>query len=123
MPRAIEQIRKVRKAWDEGDYDALLELLGKSSDVAAFEDEDASFDPESLERGVSPVSYTHLDVYKRQANSRISRVESTGCTSNASSNSFEFPLWRSDGRRARRSDSRRIQRCIRTEFGRCAGRK
>jgi len=26
MPRAIEQIRKVRKAWDEGDYDALLEL-------------------------------------------------------------------------------------------------
>ena len=33
MPRAIEQIRKVRKAWDEGDYDALLELLGKSSDV------------------------------------------------------------------------------------------
>jgi hypothetical protein len=56
MPRAIEQIRKVRKAWDEGDYDALLELLGKSSDVAAFEDEDSSFDPESLERGVSHVS-------------------------------------------------------------------
>jgi hypothetical protein len=46
----------VRKAWDEGDYDALLELLGKSSDVAAFEDEDSSFDPESLERGVSHVS-------------------------------------------------------------------
>ena len=56
MPRAIEQVRKVRKAWDEGDYDALLELLGKSSDVAAFEDEDSSFDPESLERGVSHVS-------------------------------------------------------------------
>jgi hypothetical protein len=56
MPRAIEQIRKVRKAWDEGDYDALLELLGKSSDVAAFEDEDSSFDPESLESGVSHVS-------------------------------------------------------------------
>jgi len=56
MPRAIEQIRKVRKAWDEGDYDALLELLGKSSDVAAFEDEDSSFDPESLESGVSRVS-------------------------------------------------------------------
>ena len=35
---------------------ALLELLGKSSDVAAFEDEDSSFDPESLERGVSHVS-------------------------------------------------------------------
>ena len=30
--------------------------LGKSSDVAAFEDEDSSFDPESLERGVSHVS-------------------------------------------------------------------
>jgi hypothetical protein len=56
MPRAIEQIRKVRKAWDEGDYDALLELLGKSSDVAAFVDEDSSFDPESLESGVSHVS-------------------------------------------------------------------
>jgi hypothetical protein len=56
MPRAIEQIRKVRRAWDEGDYDALLELLGKSSDVAAFEDEDSSFDPESLESGVSHVS-------------------------------------------------------------------
>jgi hypothetical protein len=56
MPRAIEQIRKVRKAWDEGDYDALLELLGKSSDVAAFEDEDSSFDPESLESGASRVS-------------------------------------------------------------------
>jgi hypothetical protein len=56
MPRAIEQIRKVRKAWDEGDYDALLELLGKSSDVAAFEDEDSSFDPESLESGASHVS-------------------------------------------------------------------
>jgi hypothetical protein len=56
MPRAIEQIRKVRKAWDEGDYDALLELLGKSSDVAAFEDEDASFDPEALEQGASTVS-------------------------------------------------------------------
>ncbi|MGA7830542.1 MAG: hypothetical protein WCA21_06245, partial [Terracidiphilus sp.] len=56
MPRAIEQIRKVRKAWDEGDYDALLELLGKSSDVSAFEDEDSSFDPESLESGVSRVS-------------------------------------------------------------------
>jgi hypothetical protein len=46
----------VRKAWDEGDYDALLELLGKSSDVAAFEDEDASFDPEALENGASQVS-------------------------------------------------------------------
>ena len=30
--------------------------LGKSSDVAAFEDEDSSFDPESLESGVSHVS-------------------------------------------------------------------
>ncbi|WP_263359493.1 hypothetical protein [Acidicapsa ligni] len=53
MPRMIEQIRKVRKAWDEGDYGALLELLGKS-EVATFED-DASFDPETLEQD-SPAS-------------------------------------------------------------------
>jgi hypothetical protein len=54
MPRAIEQIRKVRKAWDGGDYDALFELLGKS-EVATFE-EDASFDPETLEQGANPAS-------------------------------------------------------------------
>ena len=53
MLRAIERIRKMRKAWDEGDYGALFELLGKS-DVATFED-DASFDPETLEQD-SPAS-------------------------------------------------------------------
>jgi len=53
MPRAIEQIRKVRKAWDDGNYEALFELLGKA-EVATFDD-DASFDPEALEQGVSPV--------------------------------------------------------------------
>jgi hypothetical protein len=30
LPRAIEQIRRVRKAWDDGDYEGLLEVLGKS---------------------------------------------------------------------------------------------
>ena len=54
MPRAIEQIRKVRKAWDNGDYEALLELLGKS-EVATFDDE-ASFDPEALDQGGNLVS-------------------------------------------------------------------
>ena len=47
MPRAIEQIRKVKKAWDDGDYEALFEVLGKS-DATSFDD-DASFDPESIE--------------------------------------------------------------------------
>ena len=54
MPRAIEQIRKVRKAWDEGNYEALFELLGKT-DAPTFED-DASFDPDALEAGASPAA-------------------------------------------------------------------
>jgi hypothetical protein len=48
MPYAIEEIRQVRKAWEEGDYDALLELLGKS-EPPEF---DAGFDTESLENGL-----------------------------------------------------------------------
>jgi hypothetical protein len=47
MPRAIEEVRKVRKAWDEGDYKELLQLLGKSEEIATFDD---SFDPDVLER-------------------------------------------------------------------------
>jgi len=48
-------------------------------------------------------------------------VESTGCTSNASSNSFEFlsggPTVEGHADQIRGA----IQRCTRTEFGRCAG--
>jgi hypothetical protein len=54
MLRAIERIRKVRKAWDENDYESLFEVIGKS-EVATF-DEDASFDPDALEQESSPVS-------------------------------------------------------------------
>lgn len=46
IPRAIEEVRKVRKAWDEGDYEGLLALLGKSEEDASFDD---SFDPEAFE--------------------------------------------------------------------------
>ena len=53
MPRAIEEVRKVRKAWEEGDYKGLLELLGKSVEDASFDD---SFDPEALESVSTSVS-------------------------------------------------------------------
>src|SRR5271170_1687327 len=46
IPRAIEEVRKVRGAWDDGNYEALLALLGKSEEDASFDD---SFDPEALE--------------------------------------------------------------------------
>jgi len=48
MPHAIEEVRKVRKAWDDGDYEGLLRVLGKSEEDATF---DMSFDPEALEGG------------------------------------------------------------------------
>jgi len=48
MPRAIEEVRKVRKAWDDGDYEGLLRVLGKSEEDATF---DMSFDLEALEGG------------------------------------------------------------------------
>jgi hypothetical protein len=46
MPRAIEEVRKVKRAWDDGDYEALLGLLGRSEEDASFDD---SFDPGALE--------------------------------------------------------------------------
>jgi hypothetical protein len=54
MLRGIERIRKLRKAWDEGDYESLFEVIGKS-EIAAI-DEDVNFDPDSLEQGSNPVS-------------------------------------------------------------------
>jgi hypothetical protein len=53
MPRAIEEVRKVRKAWDDGDYEGLLRVLGKSEEDATF---DLSFDPETLEGGSNSAS-------------------------------------------------------------------
>jgi hypothetical protein len=44
----------LRKAWDEGDYESLFEVIGKS-EIATI-DEDVSFDPDSLEQGSNPVS-------------------------------------------------------------------
>jgi hypothetical protein len=37
MPQAIEQVRRVKKAWEEGDYQGLLEVLGKS-DFASWDE-------------------------------------------------------------------------------------
>jgi len=54
MLRGIERIRKLRKAWDEGDYESLFEVIGKS-EIATIDDE-VSFDPDSLEQGSNPVS-------------------------------------------------------------------
>jgi len=51
IPRAIEEVRKVRKAWDDGDYKGLLALLGKSEEDASFDD---SFDPDALEGDTIP---------------------------------------------------------------------
>jgi hypothetical protein len=53
MPRAIEEVRKVRKAWDDGDYEGLLRVLGKSEEDVTF---DLSFDPEALEGGSNSAS-------------------------------------------------------------------
>ncbi len=54
MLRGIERIRKVRKAWDENDYESLFEVIGKS-EIATF-DEDSSFDPDALAQENNPVS-------------------------------------------------------------------
>jgi len=51
---ALKRISKLRKAWDEGDYQALFEIIGKS-EIAA-NDDDVSFDPDSLEQGQDSAS-------------------------------------------------------------------
>jgi len=51
---ALKRIGKLRKAWDEGDYQALFEIIGKSEIVA--NDDDVSFDPDSLEQGQDAAS-------------------------------------------------------------------
>jgi hypothetical protein len=51
---ALERIKAMRRAWDEGDYQALFEVIGKS-DVVTM-DEGAGFDPDSLEREDDPTS-------------------------------------------------------------------
>jgi hypothetical protein len=49
---ALERIKTMRKAWDEGDYQALFEVIGKSEITAI--DESVSFDPDSLEQENDP---------------------------------------------------------------------
>ncbi len=57
IPPTIEEVRKVRRAWEDGDYAALLKLLGSTEENSAF---DESFDPEgfiedgSSQEGVDP---------------------------------------------------------------------
>jgi len=47
IPPTIEEVRQVRKAWEDGDYAALLKLLGRNEDEAiGFDD---SFDTESFD--------------------------------------------------------------------------
>ena len=51
---ALKRISKLRKAWDEGDYQALFEIIGKSE--ITTNDDDVSFNPESLEQGEDTAS-------------------------------------------------------------------
>jgi hypothetical protein len=53
IPRAIEEVRRVRKAWDDGHYKGLLALLGRSEEESSFDD---SFDPETIEGDANPQS-------------------------------------------------------------------
>jgi hypothetical protein len=46
IPPTIEEVRQVRKAWEDGDYAALLKLLGRNEEEEIGFDE--SFDPESF---------------------------------------------------------------------------
>lgn len=49
---ALQRIKTMRKAWDEGDYQGLFEVIGKSESTAV--DESVNFDPESLEQENDP---------------------------------------------------------------------
>ncbi len=51
---ALQRIKTMRKAWDEGDYQALFEVIGRS-EVTAIDD-GVGFDPEVLERENDPDS-------------------------------------------------------------------
>src|ERR1700678_1231397 len=51
---ALQRIKTMRKAWDEGDYQALFEVIGKSEITTI--DDGVNFDPDSLERGDDPAS-------------------------------------------------------------------
>jgi hypothetical protein len=50
--QALERIKTMRKAWDEGDYQALFEVIGKS-EVTTIDD-GVAFEPDSLEREDDP---------------------------------------------------------------------
>jgi hypothetical protein len=47
IPPTIEEVRQVRKAWEDGDYAALLKLLGRNEQEEIGFDE--SFDPQSFD--------------------------------------------------------------------------
>jgi hypothetical protein len=49
---ALERIKTMRKAWDEGDYQALFEVIGKS-EVTTIDD-GLTFEPDFLEREDNP---------------------------------------------------------------------
>ncbi len=49
---ALGRIKKMRRAWDEGDYQALFDVVGRS-EATAFDD-GASFDPDALDREPDP---------------------------------------------------------------------
>lgn len=50
IPPTIEEVRQVRRAWEDGDYTALLKLLGRNEENSAF---DESFDPENFDENES----------------------------------------------------------------------
>ena len=51
---ALERIKAMRRAWDEGDYQALFDVIGKS-EVTTIDD-GVAFDPDALEREDEPAS-------------------------------------------------------------------
>ena len=51
IPRGLENVHTVTKAFDEGDYKGLLEILGKSESPSF----DTTFDPEAFEDGADSV--------------------------------------------------------------------
>jgi hypothetical protein len=57
LPPTIEEVRRVRKAWEDGDYTALLKLLGRNEEDASFGE---SFDPETFDED-APACHEEID--------------------------------------------------------------
>ncbi|MDE3103859.1 MAG: hypothetical protein KGK08_01675 [Acidobacteriota bacterium] len=59
IPPTVEEVRQVRKAWEDGDYSALLKLLGRNEEEEiSFDD---SFDTESFEGAAVTASQEGCD--------------------------------------------------------------